>query len=219
MKISYSFGIIDLLHIGHINVLREAKSHADLHIFGLVEDEAAREWMGTLLSNCEERKKVLEQIACVDEIVSQKTFDPTENLRRLHERYPEAEITLYHGNNWGVLPAEEYLRSIGGRVVLAQYYHKFSPKKYPPSAGSGVPEPPPPFQQPHLHQGGYPLGSPEATDSLPHRADSGGDCRRVYPRSGNSPPKDRESIRRTKDRGAKLRLQRGQPAKLQRRTL
>lgn len=128
MKLSYSFGIIDLLHIGHINVLREAKSHADLHVFGLVEDEAAREWMGTLLSDYEERKRVLEQISCVDEIVSQKTFDPTENLRRLHEQYPEAEITLYHGNNWGVLPAEEYLRSVGGRVVLAQYYQKFSPE-------------------------------------------------------------------------------------------
>lgn len=128
MRISYSFGIIDLLHIGHIKVLREAKAQADLHVFGLVGDEAAREWMGTLLSDYEERKRVLEQIACVDEIVDQKTFDPTENLRRLHQQYPEAEITLYHGNNWTVLPAEEYLRSIGGRVVLAQYYHKFSPE-------------------------------------------------------------------------------------------
>lgn len=128
MKISYSFGIIDLLHIGHINVLREAKTHADLHVFGLVEDEASREWMGTLLSGYEERKKVLEQISCIDRIVGQKTFDPTENLRRLHEEYPEAEITLYHGNNWAVLPAEEYLRSIGGRVILSQYYYKFSPE-------------------------------------------------------------------------------------------
>ena len=128
MKIAYSFGIIDLLHIGHINVLREAKVHADLHVFGLVEDEAAREWMGTILSGYDERKMVLEQISCIDRIVSQKTFDPTENLRRLHEEYPEAEITLYHGNNWAVLPAEEYLRSIGGRVILSQYYQKFSPE-------------------------------------------------------------------------------------------
>lgn len=128
MKISYSFGIIDLLHIGHINVLREAKAHADLHVFGLVGDEAAREWMGNLLSGYEERRKVLEQISCIDEIVGQKTFDPTENLRQLHEKYPDAEITLYHGNNWTVLPAEEYLRSIGGRVILSQYYQKFSPE-------------------------------------------------------------------------------------------
>ena len=128
MKISYSFGIIDLLHIGHINVLREAKKKADLHVFGLVEDEAARGWIGTLLSDFGERKKVLEQVSCIDEIISQKTFDPTENLRQLHERYPEAEITLYHGDNWTILPAEEYLRSIGGRVVFSRYYQKFSPE-------------------------------------------------------------------------------------------
>lgn len=128
MKIAYSFGIIDLLHIGHINVLREAKLHAELHVFGLVGDEAAREWMGSLLSDYEERRKVLEQISCIDEIVYQKTFDPKENLRQLHERFPDAEITLYHGNNWGVLPAEEYLKRIGGRVVLSQYYEKFSPE-------------------------------------------------------------------------------------------
>lgn len=128
MKIAYSFGILDLLHIGHINVLQDAKLHAQLHVFGLVGDEAAKEWMGTLLSSYEERYKVLQQIACVDEIVYQKTFDPTENLRQLHERFPEAEITLYHGDNWGVLPAEEYLKGIGGRVVLSQYYEKFSPE-------------------------------------------------------------------------------------------
>jgi len=128
LKIAYSFGIIDLLHIGSVNVLREAKKHAELHVFGLVSDEAAKEWMGNLLSSYEERHKVLEQIACVDEIVYQKTFDPTENLRRLHARYPKAEITLYHGNNWGMMPAEGYLREIGGRVVLSQYYEKFSPE-------------------------------------------------------------------------------------------
>ena len=141
MKISYSFGIVDLLHIGHINVLREAKRHADKHIFGLVGDEAAKEWMGSVLSSYEERHKVLEQIACVDEIVFQKTFDPTENLQQLHTQYPEAKITLYHGNNWGVLPAEEYLHKIGGRVVLSQYYEKFSPENIRRllSAESGAP--------------------------------------------------------------------------------
>lgn len=138
MKIAYSFGIIDLLHIGHINVLYEAKKHSDLHVFGLVSDEAAKEWMGSVLSRYEERKKVLEQVACIDEIVYQKTFDPTESLRQLHERYPEAEITLYHGNNWRMIPAEEYLRGIGGQVVLSKYYEEFSPENILRRLSSGL---------------------------------------------------------------------------------
>lgn len=128
MKIAYSFGIIDLLHIGHINVLCEAKKHSDLHIFGLVGDEAAKEWMGNVLSSYEERRRVLEQVTCIDELVYQKTFDPTENLRQLHMQHPKAEITLYHGNNWRMIPAEKYLHSIGGQVVLSRYYEDFSPE-------------------------------------------------------------------------------------------
>lgn len=138
MKIAYSFGIIDLLHIGHMNVLYEAKQHSDCHVFGLVGDEAAKEWMGGVLSRYEERKRVLEQVACIDEIVYQKTFDPTENLRQLHQRYPEAEITLYHGNNWRMIPAEEYLRSIGGQVVLSKYYEEFSPENILRRLSSGL---------------------------------------------------------------------------------
>ena len=37
MKISYSFGVVDLLHIGHIRAFEKAKAHADVHIFGLIE--------------------------------------------------------------------------------------------------------------------------------------------------------------------------------------
>jgi len=59
MKISYSFGIIDLLHCGHMAALLRAKEGSDLHVFGLVSDEASIDWMGTILSNYEERKRVL----------------------------------------------------------------------------------------------------------------------------------------------------------------
>ena len=127
MEISYSFGVIDLLHIGHINVLEKAKQNADLHIFGLVSDQAAREWLGTVISNYSERKTVLENIILIDEIMFQQTFDPLENLQTIHQKYPAAKVTLYHGDDWRILPAEEYLKSIGGKVIFSQYYAKFSP--------------------------------------------------------------------------------------------
>src|SRR5690606_38467438 len=102
---------------------------SDLHIFGLVSDEAVIEWTGTLVSSYEERKKVMENVSCIDEIMLQKTLDPLENLKKIHQEYPNAKITLYHGHNWKIMPSEDYLKSINGEVVFTRYYDKLTPEK------------------------------------------------------------------------------------------
>ncbi|WP_187626292.1 PEP-utilizing enzyme [Selenomonas caprae] len=128
MKISYSFGLIDLLHFGHIKALKKAKQENDLSVFGLVSDDAAEAWMGVHVSDESERRTVVESIKYVDEVWPQSTFDPVENLRILHKKYPNAEITLYHGNEWAILSAKKYVQNIGGRVVKIDYYDKLSPQ-------------------------------------------------------------------------------------------
>ena len=129
MKISYSFGILDLIHAGHIQALAEGKKDADLHIFGLVKDDAVIEWNGNLVSTYDERKKTLESIKYIDEILPQETFDPTNNLKKIHEQYPDAEITLLRGSDWKFLPAEDFLKSINGKIKIIPYYNKLSPEK------------------------------------------------------------------------------------------
>lgn len=66
VKLSYSFGIIDMLHFGHIKTLSKAKINSDYHIFGLVRDEVSLAWMGNVVSNLEERKAVLESLKQID---------------------------------------------------------------------------------------------------------------------------------------------------------
>lgn len=127
MKISYSFGILDLFHYGHLKALKEAASGADLHVVGLVSDSAAKAWLGNIVSNEAEREAVLRSISCVHWVMPQKTLDPTDNLRKLHYIYPDAEITLYRGDDTSTVVAREYLKSIGGRVVSLDYYEKLSP--------------------------------------------------------------------------------------------
>ncbi|MBE6035704.1 MAG: hypothetical protein E7222_13555 [Clostridiales bacterium] len=129
MNISYSFGIIDLFHFGHLNALKKAHKNTDIHFFGLVSDRAAIAWLGGIVSNEEERKAVLESISCVDEVMIQTTLDPTENLKIIYNKYPYATITLYHGNDWEIVPAERFLKEIGGSVKLFDYYDKLSPIK------------------------------------------------------------------------------------------
>lgn len=129
MKISYSFGMVDLLHFGHINALKKASENADLRIFGVVSDNASDEWFGTHVSNEKERQEVLESIKYIDIVMPQSTFDPTENLRKIHQDYPDAVITLYHGNDFGVISAKQYIESIGGQAVTFDYYEKLSPQR------------------------------------------------------------------------------------------
>ena len=129
MKISYSFGMVDLLHYGHVNSMKMASKDADLNIFGLVSDDATYAMYGSHVSDYNERKSVLESISYIDEVMEQATFDPVENLRLIHAKYPDSIITLYYGKEWGVLSAQRYLESIGGKTVRLDYYDKLSPEK------------------------------------------------------------------------------------------
>lgn len=127
MNISYSFGIIDLFHYGHLCALKRASENSDLHVFGLVSEKAATAWQGNIVSSETERKAVLESVRYVDRVMLQDDFDPTDNIRRLHAEFPEAKITLYHGSDMAVIPAEGFLRSIGGNVEILDYYERLSP--------------------------------------------------------------------------------------------
>ncbi len=128
-RIAYSYGMMDLVHYGHIRALKKAKENADWLIFGLVSDSASESWFGSHISNEEERLEVLKGIKFIDEIIPQQTFDPLDNLKMIHEKYPNAIITLYHSNEWGFASAREYVESIGGSVVKTEYYDKMSPQK------------------------------------------------------------------------------------------
>ena len=129
MRISYSFGMVDLLHYGHIKALKQAACGADINIFGIVDDDASDALYGSHVSRLSERIDVLESINCVDRVMIQSTFDPIENLRKLHAEYPAAEITLFYGKEWGVLSSKNYLESIGGKFIKLDYYDKLSPER------------------------------------------------------------------------------------------
>ena len=125
-RVAYSFVMADLLHYGHLRLLKTAKEQADYHICGLISDEACHIWQGMNISNYDERKGVLESLDCVDEIIKQETMDPTENLKAVHRRFPKATLVLVHGDDWKALPASEYIRQIGGSIIQPEYYSRLS---------------------------------------------------------------------------------------------
>jgi cytidyltransferase-like protein len=124
--VAYSFVMADLLHYGHIRLLKTAREKSDHHICGLISDESCHIWQGMNICNFDERKGVLESLDCVDEIVKQETMDPTENLKELHRRFPDAKIIMVHGDDWKALPASDYLQQIGGTIIQPEYYSELS---------------------------------------------------------------------------------------------
>ena len=72
MRIVLTYGTYDLLHIGHINLLRRAKELGDYLIVGLSTDEFNKIKGKKAYHNFDERKKLLEAIKYVDLIYRRK---------------------------------------------------------------------------------------------------------------------------------------------------
>jgi len=84
-KIGYTQGTYDLFHIGHLNLLENAKSLCDCLIVGVNKDELVQKYKNkTPIYNENERKRIIEALNVVDECVLCDTLDKTEALKKYH---------------------------------------------------------------------------------------------------------------------------------------
>ncbi|MET1248055.1 glycerol-3-phosphate cytidylyltransferase [Sporolactobacillus sp. STCC-11] len=75
MKRILTYGTFDLLHYGHINLLRRAKELGDYLIVGLSTDEFNAVKHKEAYHSYENRKLILEAIRYVDEVIPEKDWD------------------------------------------------------------------------------------------------------------------------------------------------
>ncbi|MGL5543021.1 MAG: glycerol-3-phosphate cytidylyltransferase [Fusobacteriaceae bacterium] len=75
MKKVITYGTFDLLHWGHINILKRAKELGDYLIVGLSTDEFNELKHKESYHSYEERKLILEAIKYVDEVIPEKTWE------------------------------------------------------------------------------------------------------------------------------------------------
>ena len=125
-RIAYIGIVGDLFHFGHLNSILFANSVADYTIVGVFTDEATEEYRIKPIANFAERQAVIKQLKCADRTMIQYSRDSTDNLKKIHAEFPNAEIVLVHGDNWQDIPGKDFVESIGGCVKKHPYYHNLS---------------------------------------------------------------------------------------------
>ncbi len=84
---------VDILHSAHINILKKAKKYGKV-IVGLLTDSAIAEYKKFPLINYKERYRTLEGIKYIDQIVEQKNWDYSENIKKYKPNF------FIHGDDW-----------------------------------------------------------------------------------------------------------------------
>jgi glycerol-3-phosphate cytidylyltransferase len=120
VKIGYAPGAYDLFHIGHLNILRHARSHCDYLIAGVVSDEMLELTKGMQpVIPLAERLEIVSHISFVDRAVAEVVPDKLDTWKDL--RFD----VIFKGDDWRGTPKGERLESdfatVGVEVVYFPY--------------------------------------------------------------------------------------------------
>jgi len=116
-RVALTNGCFDLLHVGHLRLLREARSLADLLVVALNDDASARanKGEGRPWVPLAERMELLSALEGVDFVTSFGEPTAAALLARLQ---PEIHVK---GTDWTpeTVPERDVVLAYGGRVVIA----------------------------------------------------------------------------------------------------
>ncbi len=129
MKVVYSYYVLDIVHKGHLLMMKNAKAIAGDDgklIVGILTDEAVMEKKGKPTLSFEERIELASAIKYVDVAVAQETYSPLPNVMRIK---PDILMESTSHDEEAIEKAREYMESINGKVVVLPYFPSQSSKE------------------------------------------------------------------------------------------
>lgn len=111
----------DMVHPGHLNILRKARELGDV-VVGLLTDEAIASYKRMPFMSFEQRREVIENIKGVTRVMAQTTLDYVPNLESVRPNY------VVHGDDWQTGVQEKTRQRVidalagwGGELVEVPY--------------------------------------------------------------------------------------------------
>ena len=118
--VGYAAGAFDLFHVGHLNILRHAKSECDYLIAGVVSDEMLHLNKGiTPVVPLAERLEIVRHIDFVDEAIAETVPDKIDTWRQVRfDRFFKGDD--WRGTEKG-LKLEREFAEVGVEIVYFPY--------------------------------------------------------------------------------------------------
>lgn len=119
-KIGYTTGVFDMFHIGHLNILKQAKTMCDYLIVGVSTDELVQSYKHkTPIIPFIEREEIVASCKYVDKVIPQINRDKIEAYEKLH-----FDI-MFVGDDWKgkelFNQVEKYLNNHGVEIIYFPY--------------------------------------------------------------------------------------------------
>ncbi len=120
MIIGYTTGVYDLFHIGHLNLLRNAKSMCDKLIVGLTTDEIMMEYKNkNTVIPYQERYEILRSVRYVDAVVPQNHMNKFDAWERLKFDVMFVGDDWFQSEKWKTL--DQQFKEVDVKIVYFPY--------------------------------------------------------------------------------------------------
>ncbi len=117
--IGYTSGVFDLFHIGHLNLLKNAKAMCDRLVVGVTTDELALYKNKVPVIPYSERLEIVRSIKYVDAVVAQENMDKLTMCKKLKANIMFVGDDWYATDKWNAY--EEEFCEAGIKIVYFPY--------------------------------------------------------------------------------------------------
>ena len=123
-RIVFTNGCFDILHVGHLRYLEEARRLGDVLVVAVNDDESVARLKGPSrpVNRCEDRMRLLAGMKCVDWVVKFSEDTPERLIRNILPN------VLVKGGDYAVEQIAGYdtVEATGGQVVTLDFYEGYS---------------------------------------------------------------------------------------------